>query len=106
MDIRPEILIVILGGALVTVIPRVLPLAVLSRLALPEWLREWLAHVPVAILAALLAAELALDRGALVLKPHDLIAVVPVLAIITLTRSLIGAVVAGVATMALLRAFA
>ncbi len=104
MELRPDVLIVIFGGALVTVIPRALPLVVLARVALPAWLREWLAHVPVAILAALLAAALGLHGNTPVLRPHDLMAVVPVLAIIAATRSLLGAVLAGIATLALLRA--
>jgi branched-subunit amino acid transport protein len=105
MDVRPEILIVILGAALVTVVPRVLPLVVLTRLEMPESLKAWLAYVPIAILAVLTAGELFLDQGALAPKWRDLAAVIPVIAVVALSRSLIGAVVAGVATIALLRAF-
>ncbi len=106
MTVRPEILLIILGGALVTVLPRVLPLVVLSRLDLPEALKSWLAYVPIAILAALLAGELALEQGAIVLKWRDLVAVVPVLAVVAVSRSIIGAVVAGVVVIALLRSIA
>jgi branched-subunit amino acid transport protein len=104
MDVRPEILIVIFGAALVTVVPRVLPLVVLAKLDLPAGVKAWLAYVPIAILAALTAGELSLSHGAVVLKWRDLVAVLPVLAVVALTRSLIGAVVAGVVVMALLRA--
>lgn len=103
MDVRPEILAVILGGALVTVLPRVLPLVVLTRFTLPEWLRQWLAYVPVAILAALLASELALSGGSLAFKWRELVAIVPVLLIVARWRSLMGAVIAGVVGVALLR---
>jgi|APFre7841882724_1041349.scaffolds.fasta_scaffold00294_8 branched-subunit amino acid transport protein len=103
MDVRPEVLMIALGAALVTVVPRVLPLVVLARLALPPGLRAWLAWVPIAVLAALTAAELGLQQGELALKWRELVAVLPVLAIAALTRSLIGAVIAGVAAMALLR---
>lgn len=103
MEIRPDVLAVILGGALVTVLPRVLPLVVLARLELPTWLRQWLGYVPIAIMAALLASELALDAGALAFKWRELLAIAPVFAIIAATRSIIGAVVAGVATIAALR---
>lgn len=106
MDVRPEILIVILGAALVTVIPRVLPLVVLARIDLPAGVKAWLAYVPIAILAALTAGELALDHGAIAFKWRDLVAVVPVLAVVAVSRSLIGAAVAGVVSMALLRALA
>ena len=107
MEIRQYVLLIVLGGAAVTVLPRVLPLLLLSRVTLPRWLRIWLAQVPVAILAALLAQQLAFQGGAPVPLAHNLpaLAIVPVLLVAALTRSLIGAVAAGVAAMALLRAF-
>lgn len=104
MDVRPEVLTIALGAALVTVVPRVLPLVVLARLPLPAGLRAWLAWVPIAILAALAAGELGLQGGEPTLKWRELVAVVPAVAVAALSRSLIGAVIAGVAGMALLRA--
>jgi len=95
---------VILGGAAVTVIPRVAPLVVLTRFALPGWLHAWLAYVPVAILSALLATELLVEGGKLALKWRELVAIVPVFVIAATMRSLLGAVAAGVATIAVLRA--
>jgi branched-subunit amino acid transport protein len=103
MELRPDILMVILGGAAVTVIPRVAPLVVLARIALPDWLRAWLAYVPVAILSALLATELLLDGGALAFKWRELVAIVPVFLVAATTRSLLGAVGAGVAAIAAMR---
>ncbi len=47
-----------LACALVTAVPRVLPLLVLSRLRLPAWLLDWLRYVPVAVLASLLSLEI------------------------------------------------
>ena len=75
-------------------------------MALPDWLRTWLGAVPVAILAALLATELLVTDGHFVHAQGvpALIALLPVLAITALTRSLMGAVVAGMLTVALLRA--
>ena len=108
MEIRHYVLLIVLGGAAVTVLPRVLPLLLLSRITLPRWLRIWLSQVPVAILAALLAQELAFQAGALVPLERNLpaLAILPVLLVAALTRSLIGAVASGVAAMAMLRAFA
>jgi branched-subunit amino acid transport protein len=108
MEIRHYVLLIVLGGAAVTALPRVLPLLLLSRITLPRWLRIWLSQVPVAILAALLAQELAFEGGALVPMSRNLpvLAILPVMLVAALTRSLIGAVAAGVATMVLLRAIA
>jgi branched-subunit amino acid transport protein len=104
MDVRPEILALILACALVTAIPRVLPLLALARLQLPGWLLEWLGYVPIAVLAALLAIEVLLPGG----KPDfslanpALLALVPAFAVAARSRSLIGTVIAGVAAYWLL----
>ena len=58
MEVSWTILIIIIGCALVTFVPRVLPLMILSQLELPTWLIRWLKNVPVAVMAALLAQEL------------------------------------------------
>ena len=96
MDIRPEFLGLILACALVTAVPRVLPLVVLSRLRLPRWAVDWLGYVPIAVLSALLALELSsAPRAGL---PSILVA----LAVAWGTRSLLPTVAAGVAVFWLL----
>jgi branched-subunit amino acid transport protein len=57
---------------------------------LPGWLADWLRHVPVAVLSALLAIEL-LSAGA-----AGVPAIGAAFAVACLTRSLLGAAVAGV----------
>lgn len=93
MDIRPEFLGLVLACALVTAVPRVLPLVVLSRLRLPGWLVAWLGYVPIAVLSALLTLELSAVPSA---------AILPALAVAWLTRSLLATVAAGVAAFWLL----
>lgn len=48
---------------LVTYLPRVLPLVVLSKVDIPRPFMRWLKYIPVAVLASLLAPELFLDNG-------------------------------------------
>jgi branched-subunit amino acid transport protein len=96
MDIRSEILGLVLACALVTAVPRVLPLLVLSRLQLPQWLLDWLRYVPVAVLASLLSLEI-LNTG-----KTGLPAIAVALAVAAATRSLLGTVLAGVAAYWLL----
>src|SRR5439155_1704153 len=91
MEVRPEILALVLGCALVTAVPRVLPLVALSRLQLPPWLADWLRYVPIAVLAALLAIELPSAGAA------GLPAIMVAFAVAAATRSLLGTVIAGVA---------
>jgi branched-subunit amino acid transport protein len=96
MDIRPEFLGLVLACALVTAVPRVLPLLVLSRLQLPAWLLDWLRYVPIAVLASLLSLELLNTDKA------GLPAIAVALAVAAGTRSILGTVVAGVAAYWLL----
>jgi branched-subunit amino acid transport protein len=105
MEIRWTILIIILGSALVTFIPRVLPLMLLSQMELPKWLIRWLKNVPVAVMAALLAQELLLSDNHFSLSENflKLLAAVPAFLIAILTKSLLGTVLAGVLFMMALR---
>lgn|GEM_PF-6737604 len=61
-----EIFFMIIGMALVTYLPRMLPLVVLlHRLPLPGPVYRWLGYVPVAVMAALLGPALAMPQGEL-----------------------------------------
>jgi branched-subunit amino acid transport protein len=91
MQIRAEFLALVLACALVTAIPRVLPLVALSRVQLPGWALDWLRYVPVAVLSALLAIEL-LSAGR-----AGVPAIGAAFAVAFLTRSLFGTACAGVA---------
>lgn len=105
MEIRWTIFLIILGAALVTFIPRVLPLMLLSQLELPKWLIRWLKNVPVAVMAALLAQELFLSNNEFSLSENFLkiLAALPAFIIAFITKSLLGTVLAGVFFMMVLR---
>lgn len=106
MEVRWAILLIIAGSAFVTFIPRVLPLMILSRLQLPDWMIRWLKHVPVAVMAALLAQELLLTNGHFSIigaSSLNLLAAIPAFVIAIFTRSLMGTVVTGVVSMMVLR---
>lgn len=47
-------------AAVVSLLLRALPIVLLSRLKMPQVLRDWLAFIPAAIMAAMVAAELTL----------------------------------------------
>ena len=105
MDVRASVLVVVALSALVTVVPRVAPLALLSRASLPSWLARWLEYVPIAVLAALLTQEVAFANGRAALPPENLalIAIGPALLVAVWTRSLVATVGVGVVAMALAR---
>nr|WP_066255751.1 AzlD domain-containing protein [Neobacillus drentensis] len=90
--------------ALVTFIPRVVPLMVLSRMKLSESIQNWLHFVPIAILAALVGQELFIyeNKVNITLNQEILAAIVSVLVAIK-TRSLLWTVIAGVLAFVLAR---
>lgn len=93
--------------ALVTWLPRVLPLVIFSRMSLPAWALRFLNHVPVAVMAALLAQELLITDDSLVPLTSNLklIAAIPTFLVGILTRSLMGTVLTGIISLMLLRYF-
>lgn len=95
----------ILGASLVTFLPRILPLVVLSRMNLPEWSMRWLNYVPIAVMAALVGQELLLTDGkpTPLLQNIELLAALPTFLIAILTRSLLGTVIVGILSMMGLR---
>lgn len=105
-------LLLILGMALVTYIPRAAPLLFLSSRKLnPDFMR-WLEMVPPAVLAALLAPELLLQNGEageklLFLSSQNvfLLACPPTFLVGWLSGSFFGTVAFGMGAVALLRYF-
>lgn len=73
------------------------PLAVVSRMRLPEPLMRWLGFVPAAVMGALVAGEILLPGGEylLTLRSPYLLASVPTAIVYVTTRSFLGATVAG-----------
>jgi len=96
--VRLEIVSVILGMAVVTFLPRFLPMALLSRWTIPEKLRWGLEYIPVAILSAIVFPILLSDgRGIPGVQWPFLIAAVPTFIFAWRVRSLWGSVILGMA---------
>lgn len=105
MEISQTVLLIIIGCAIVTFIPRVVPLILLSKIDLPNWVINWLKHIPVAVMAALLAQELLLSDNefSLINNKLELLACIPAFLIAIFTRSLLATVITGLFVMMLLR---
>ena len=103
-----NIALLIILMALVTFIPRVLPILLLSRRELPDSFTIWLSYVPVAVLAALLAPALFAPGDtvnfAFEANPAFWVAI-PVFTVAYFTRNLFATVLAGMVLLALLRLF-
>lgn len=104
-----EHLLLILGMALVTYIPRVAPLLLLSSRELNPGLLRWLEMIPPAVLAALLAPELLFAPGVadktLFVSTDNifLMAAIPTFALGWITRSFFATVACGMIAVAVLR---
>jgi branched-subunit amino acid transport protein len=100
---------VIAGMALVTFLPRIVPLLLLTGMKMPKAAGRWLSLIAPAILSALLLPELLIGRSeagpALSLSNIYLFAAIPSFAVAWKTKSLFGTVATGIAATALLRLF-
>ena len=95
----------IVGMALVTYTPRLLPVIFLSSKRFPRFLETWLSHVPAAVLAALVAPTLFLDQGQVNLAPSNIFlwAAIPTALIAWKTKNLFLSVVLGMVIVAAAR---
>ncbi|GFN22032.1 AzlD domain-containing protein [Thermanaeromonas sp. C210] len=95
-----NIWLVIIGMALVTYLPRMLPLVLLSRVRLPDIFLRWLGYIPAAVLAALLAPALFLPEGKLALAGNPyLLAAIPTSLVALKTHSIALTILSGMLAM-------
>jgi len=96
---KVDYVLLVLGMGIVTYLPRWIPLILLSRRQLPEWLRQWLDFIPVAVLSALILPAVATTgepRHLDIFQPALLVSI-PVFIFAWKTRSLAGTVIIGMA---------
>ncbi len=102
---QKTIFFLILGMAVVTILPRQLPVWLLSSRKLPSAVSTWLSYVPPAVLAALTLPSLVLQDNQLALHWNNLYltAALPTLLVAWKTRSFFGTVLTGIVLVALMR---
>ncbi|MDO7786280.1 AzlD domain-containing protein [Desulforamulus aquiferis] len=102
-----KVLLLIIGMMLVTYIPRMMPLAILSRINISKGVLNWLSYVPVAVLSALLAPEILLKDGQLAINLANtyLIAAIPCFMAGIYTKNIFLTVVTGMVSVVLLNQF-
>ncbi len=91
--------------AVVTYIPRVLPLLLIARHSLPGPVIRWLKYVPVAVLASLLGPTVLVQGEVLAINSgnHFLWAALPSFLVAWKTRQMFPTVLVGMAAVAILR---
>ncbi|MNI02064.1 Branched-chain amino acid transport protein (AzlD) [compost metagenome] len=104
MSVDLSIVIIILACALVTFIPRIMPFAIVRNLNLPPAFLRWLTYIPVCLLTALIVQGVIQKSASLpTINWSNLAVIIPTLWIAWRTKSLLGTVLVGVASAALLR---
>lgn len=91
----------------VTYIPRMLPLVVLSKVNIPGLVLRWLKFIPVAVLSSLLAPELLLEKNTINISLDNtvLLAAFPTFLAAVYTRNLFFTVFAGMGSIVLITRF-
>lgn len=95
----------VIGMALTNIIIRGVPIALLSRLELPETVQRWLGYVPVTVMAAIVSTQVLRPGGEWMLVPDNpyLLAAVPTAIVYRFTQSFLGATAAGMVSFLALR---
>ncbi len=93
--------------ALVTYVPRLLPLLFLTAKTLPPIVNKWLGYVPTAVLAAMLFPSIIIKDKEVALGIDNLflLAAIPAILVAWKTRSLFGTVITGMIMVATGRYF-
>ncbi|APV44576.1 Branched-chain amino acid transport protein [Dehalogenimonas formicexedens] len=96
---RLEMFLLFTGMAAVTFLPRFLPMALVSRIVIPEKAKAFLEYIPVAVLSALVVpAVFAVDGGGVGLDARLLVSALVVFVFAWKMRNLFGSVIIGMAT--------
>ncbi|MBI4365701.1 MAG: AzlD domain-containing protein [Deltaproteobacteria bacterium] len=102
---QTQALLLIGGMALVTMLPRFLPLWLLGQRPLSRAVIAWLTHVPAAVLAAMVFPTILMRDGAVAIgleNPYFL-AAIPTVAVAVWRRSLFLTLIVGMGCLAILR---
>ncbi|HEY5549329.1 MAG TPA: AzlD domain-containing protein [Coriobacteriia bacterium] len=95
----------VIGMAVSNIIIRWVPIALLSRLELPDLAQRWLGYIPVSVMAAIVATQVLRPGGQWMLAPDNpyLLAAVPTALVYRFTRSFLGATATGMLSFLALR---
>lgn len=95
----------IIGGCIVTALPRILPITILSKIKLNKKVEKFLTYIPISILAALIAVEIFTSNNEVSISGNSLVllASIPTILIAIKKNDLLLTVIVGVISIAVLR---
>jgi branched-subunit amino acid transport protein len=104
MQVHVSYILLFLGMMVVTFLPRVLPLTILSKMTMPKFVIDVLNYLPVAILGALLMPTVLLKGGSIDISLNNLYLIAAIITTIVsiITKKLFVIVIAGIFAMYLL----
>jgi branched-subunit amino acid transport protein len=106
MSINFSIFLVILGCAIVTFIPRVVPYILVRNFNMPAFVTKWLSFIPVCIFTALIVNSFIVKDGdAVNVDWTVLAAIIPTLLTALFKKNLSLTVIVGIISMAVVRFF-
>ena len=102
---QQTLFLTIVGMAVVTYLPRLVPVMFLSSRSLPPLINSWLRYVPISVMAAMVMPVLVLQEKRISLGLDNLFlwAAIPTLVVAWRTKSLFGSVITGMAVVAVAR---
>ncbi len=102
-----KIYLIILGMALVTYLPRMLPLVVLNKIDLHPVVLNWLRLIPAAVLGALTAQTIFLRQSGVTFSWRNIyfLAAIPCFLVAFRTKSLMWTIAVGLVSVVLLNQF-
>lgn len=97
----------IIGVSIVSILPRILPVAFFSRYEFPNLLKEWLSYIAPAVLGALAALSVIAPKGFINISINNVYiwAFIPTIIVAVKTRSLFFTLLVGILTMAFINNF-
>jgi branched-subunit amino acid transport protein len=104
MRIDLSLLLIILGCALVTFVPRITPFVLIRNLKLPQPLLKFLNYIPVCLLTSLIVQGVIVKNDSEVsIDWHTLIIIIPTLLTALKSKSLLLTVLVGIVSAAIVR---
>jgi len=102
-----SIWLMIIGVSLVSLSPRILPVALFTRYVFPKLLKRWLSFIAPAVLGALTALSVLAPEGDININIYNqyIWAFIPTLLVAIKTKSLFYSLLVGIVIMALLYNF-
>ena len=95
----------ILGGGLVTFLPRWLPIIALKNARIPIWFQKWMSFLPVSIFSALIASDIFFWEGNVSLNILDNAKLLPSLVTAVVgyySKNMILSVIVGIVSISLM----